>query len=170
MNAVALLKDEHAKAAEAGVVQSIAILGFIHAKAAGAAGAGREEDVALRDFFLSQSAFPQLLQVAHQAANGEVGWVALAVVAVLLAGLEVGAAGHREAPAMVAGTLKDGEDQLFMLPGESADEDGDVVTLGQCERQFFRPAVVFDRCNRLQEGQRLVLNGLHLSLLLGKRR
>jgi hypothetical protein len=149
VNAIALLEDEHAKAAESGIVQSIAVLGFIHAEAAWAAGAGGEEDVSLCDLFFGQAAFPQLLQVAHQTADGEIGWVALAVVAVLFAGLEVGAAGHGETAATVAGTLKDGQDQLFMLPGKSADEDGNGVTLGQCERQLFWPAVVLDWRNGL---------------------
>ena len=53
--AAGLLEQEHAEAVEAGIAQGQAILGLVHAEAAGSAGAGREEDVAVDDFLLGKS-------------------------------------------------------------------------------------------------------------------
>ena len=50
-----LLEQQHAETVEARVAQRQAILGFVHAEAARAAGAGGEEDVAVDDFLLGQA-------------------------------------------------------------------------------------------------------------------
>ena len=47
--AARLLEEHDAEAVEAGVAERLAVLGDVHAEAARAAGAGREEDVVLDD-------------------------------------------------------------------------------------------------------------------------
>ena len=78
--------------------------------------------------------FLEDLQILHQVADGEVGRIALAVVAEFLAGLERGDVRHRQLLAAVAAALKDGADQVFVLPGEAAEQDGHLVALfgGKC--------------------------------------
>jgi hypothetical protein len=86
--AAGLLEQQHAEAVETRVAQRQAILGFVHAEAAGSASARGEEHVAVDDFLLGQPLLFQALQILHQVADGEVSRVALAVVAVFLARLK----------------------------------------------------------------------------------
>ena len=88
LDAVASLKQQHAEAVEAGILQRKAILRLIHAEAARAAGAGGEEDVVVEDLLAGHAFLLQQLQIPHQIADGEISRIALAVVAELLAGLE----------------------------------------------------------------------------------
>ena len=67
VQAAALLEQQHAEAVEAGVAQRQAVLGFVHAEAARAAGARGEEDVAVDDFLLGQ---PLLFQASAGTAPG----------------------------------------------------------------------------------------------------
>ena len=55
VQAAALLEQQHAEFVEARVAQRQPVLGFVHAEAAGAAGAGGEEDVAVADLLLGQA-------------------------------------------------------------------------------------------------------------------
>ena len=71
----------------------------------------------------------QALHELHQVADGEVGGVALAVVAVFLAELERLLVGDGHGFALVAQAFERAVDQLFVLPGEAAEEDGGVVAL-----------------------------------------
>ena len=73
-----------------------------------------------------QPFFLQKLQVLHQIADGEIGRITLAVVAELFAGLEGGDVGNRQLFAAVATTLKDGTDQVLMLPGKAAKQNRDA--------------------------------------------
>ena len=136
--AAGLLEQEHAETVEAGVAQGQAVLGLVHAETAGSAGAGREEHVAVDDFLLGEPLLFQVLQVLHQVTDGEVGRVALAVVAVFLAGLErldVGS-GHGFGP--VAQTFQGAMHQLFVLPGQTAEQKRGVAPLFLGERFLLR--------------------------------
>ena len=72
----------------------------------------------------------QLLQIAHQVADGEVCRVALAVVAELLSRLEVRDHRSGNVLATVAAAVEDCLDHLFVLPGQPAKENGYVVAFG----------------------------------------
>ena len=87
------LEEQHAEAVEAGILQREAIFGFVHAEAARAARSGGEEDVVVEDVLARHALLFERLQVLHQVADGEVGRIALAVVAELLAELEAGTSG-----------------------------------------------------------------------------
>ena len=121
-----LLEQQHAEAVEPGVAQRQAVLGFVHAEAARAAGAGGEEHVAVDDFLLGQSLLFQALQVLHQVADGEISGVALAVVAVLLAGLEGLHVGRGHGFGAVAQSFESAVHQLFVLPGQAAEQQRGV--------------------------------------------
>ena len=125
-----LLKQQHAESIKARVAQCQAILGFVHAEAAGAAGAGGEENVTVNDLLLGQALLFQASGQTAQGCHGEVRGVALAVVAVFLAELEGVLVGDRQGFALVAETFQSAVDKLFMLPGEAAEENGGVIALG----------------------------------------
>ena len=55
VQAAALLEQQDAELVKPGVAQGEAVFGFIHTEAAGAAGAGGEEDVAVADFVLGKT-------------------------------------------------------------------------------------------------------------------
>src|SRR5207302_11144513 len=67
---------------------------------------------------------------------------ALAVVAVLLAGLKCGDATNLRPRSAKPAALEDGANQVFMLPRETAEHNGDLVPLfcGKCA--FHRPVEV----------------------------
>ncbi len=127
--AAGLLEEQDAEAVVAGVAEGEAILGLVHAEAAGTAGAGGEEDVAVDDVLLGEALVFEVLEVLDQVADGEVGRVALAVVAELLAGLEGGDVGGGDGLAGVAEALQGAVDQLFVLPGEAAEQNGRLAAL-----------------------------------------
>ncbi len=138
LDAVGLLEEQYAEAIEAGILQREAVFGLVHAEAAGSAGAGGEEDVVVDDLLAGLSLLLQILQVAHQVADGEVGGIALAVVAVLFAGLEVGDYWRGDVLATVAAAVEDGLDHFFVLPGKSPEEDRDVIALRTSEGALHR--------------------------------
>ena len=125
-----LLKQQHAEAIKSRVAQRQTILGFVHSEAAGPAGAGGDEDVAVDDLLLGQAFLFQVLDKLHKVADGEVGGIALSIVAILFAELEGLLVGHRDRLALVAEAFQRAMDQLFVLPGEAAEENGGVVALG----------------------------------------
>src|ERR1019366_5356076 len=127
--AAGLLEEEHAEAIEAGVAQGEAIFGFIHAEAAGSAGAGGEENVAVDDLLLGNALLFQGLQVLDQVADGEVGGIALSVVAVLFAGLERLYVRRGNGFGAIAEALQGAVHQLFVFPGESTEEEGGLGAL-----------------------------------------
>ncbi len=99
LEAALLLEQQHAEAVEAGVAQRLAVLGDVHAEAARAAGAGGQEDVVLDDLLGRDLLIvAQPGQVLDQVADGEVGRVALAAVAELLAEGQRGVVRARRAP------------------------------------------------------------------------
>ena len=144
VQAAALLEQEHAEFLEAGVAQREAIFSFVHAEAAGAAGAGGEEDVAVADFVLGKAFGFKVLHELHQVADGEVGGIALAVVAVLFAELEGLFVGHRHGLALVAEALKRGVHEALVLPGETAEQNCGVIALELGEGPLNRLVEVLD--------------------------
>ena len=88
LDSVAVLEQQDAEAVEAGILQRETIFGLVHAEAAGTARAGGKEDVVVQNLLAWHAFFLQELQILHQIADGEVGRIALAVVAEFLAGLE----------------------------------------------------------------------------------
>ena len=77
-------------------------LGLVHAEAARPAAARREEDVAVHDVLARHAGGLEFLEVLDQVADREVGRVAQAVVAVLLADEAGGQVGLRQRLAAVA--------------------------------------------------------------------
>ena len=133
-----LLEQQHAEAVEPRVAQRQAVLGFVHAEAARPAGAGGEEHVAVDDFLLGQPLLFQALQILHQVADGEIGRVALAVVAVLLAGLEGLHVGSGHGLGTVAQAFERAMHQLFVLPGQTAEQQRGMGALFLGERLLHR--------------------------------
>ncbi len=142
--AAGLLEQEHAESVEPGIAQGEAIFGLIHAEAAGSARAGREEDVAIDDFLLGNSLFFQGLQILHQVADGEVGGIALAVVAVLLPRLKRLDVGRGDGFGAIAEAFKSAMHQLFVLPGQSTEKEGGLSTLVFGEMPLFRTLEMVD--------------------------
>ena len=129
IQAARLLEQQHAEAVESGVAQRQPVLGLVHAEAAGTAGAGREEDVAVDDFLLGEPLLFEALQILHQVADGEIGRIALAVVAVLLAGLERVHVGRGHGFGAVAQSFEGAMHQLFVFPGQAAEEQRGAAAL-----------------------------------------
>ena len=71
----------------------------------------------------------QELEVLHQIANGEICRITLPVIAKLLAGLECGNVGNRQLLAAIAASLEDGANQVLVLPGEAAKQNGYPIPL-----------------------------------------
>src|SRR5262249_1272600 len=138
LDAVAVFEEQDSEAVKAGVLQGEAVLSFVHAEAAGAAGASREEDVVVEDLLAGEPFLLEELQILKQIADRGIGRIALAVVAKFFARLEPGDVGDGELLAAIAAALEDGADQVFVLPGEAAEQDGDVLALLCREGTFDR--------------------------------
>ena len=118
LQAVAIVEQKHAEAVKARILQRKAVFGFVHAEPARAAGARGKEHVIIENFLARLARSFEGLQVLHEVADGEVGRIALAVVAILFPELETGDIGHRHAFTVVTRAEKYGADQLFVLPGK----------------------------------------------------
>ena len=138
--AVLVMEEQDAEAVEPRIFQREAVLGLVHPEAAGPARAGREEDVVVEDLLARDPRFFQRLKMLHEVSDREVGRVALAVVAVFLADLKGGHVGHGQPLALVVAALKDGANQLLVLPGEAAKENGDASALFGGEGALEGPA------------------------------
>ena len=69
------------------------------------------------------------MQILHQVADGEIGGIALAVVAIFLAGLKRLHVGRRDGFGQVAETFERTVHQLFVFPGEPAEQQRGVAAL-----------------------------------------
>ena len=137
-NAVTVFEQKDAKTVKAGIFQREAIFRLVHAEAAWTAGTRGEENEVVQNLFARKPFLLQKLKVLHQIADGEVGWITLAVVAELLAGLEGRDVRNRQLLAAVATTLKDSTDQVLVLPGKAAKQNRDLITLLGCKRPLNR--------------------------------
>src|SRR6185503_18552293 len=99
------------------------------AEPAWAARSRREEDVIINDFLTIHPAGFELLQILDQVADGKVSRIALPVVPVLFAKLERRHIRTWHDFTLVAASLKNGADQGFMFPRQSAEQDRDMVAL-----------------------------------------
>ena len=131
-----LLEQEHAEAIEPGITQGKAVLRFVHAEAAGTAGAGREEHVAVDDFLLRDALFFQRLEVLNQVTDGEVSGITLAVIAVFLTGLEGRNVRSGNGFGAVAETFERAVDEFLVFPRESAEEERGLSALSLGEMVF----------------------------------
>ena len=119
-----LLEQEHAETVEAGVAQGLSVLGHVGAEAARAAGAGGDEEVAVDDVVLRHAPLvPHVLQDLHQVADGEVGGVALAAVAKLLAHGEGGVVGGVDGLDFVPDAAQRRGDEHVVGHGQAAHQD-----------------------------------------------
>ena len=85
-----------------------------------------------------------VLQVLHQVADGKIGRVALAVVAVFLAGLERLDVGGGNGFGAVAETFESAMHQLFVLPGQAAEQQRGIGALFLRERLLLRSFEMMD--------------------------
>src|SRR5438552_8983841 len=119
-DAVAVFKQQHAEAVKSSILQRKPILGFVHAEAAWSARSRSEEDVVVQNLLARDTFLLQKLEILHQVPDGKIRRIALAIVAVLFARLEGGDVRHRQLLAAIAAALKDGANQILMLPCETA--------------------------------------------------
>ena len=129
----ALLEQQHAEAVIAGVAQRQAVLGFVHAEAARATGAGGQEDIVVDNVLPLHARAFERLQVLHQVPDGEIRRIALAVVAILLAELERAHVGRGHHLALVSQAFDGAMHQLLVFPGEAAEQQRGARTLLGCE-------------------------------------
>jgi len=89
--------------------------------------------MAIDDLLPGHALFFEPLQVLHQVADGKVSRVTLAVVAVLFAGLESAHVGCGDGLGAVAQAFEGAVHQLFVLPGEAAEEQrgGGALVFGE---------------------------------------
>src|SRR5262249_44194507 len=139
------LEEQHAEAIKPRVLQSQPVLRFIHTEAAWTARARGKEHVLVDDFLARHPVRLQALQVLHQISHREIGWIALAVVSVFFPELERGHVRNRENSAGIATGLKNGLNDFFVLPRQSAEEDGDFAALLRGEGSFYGAAEVMRR-------------------------
>ena len=116
--------------------------GFIHAEAARAASAGGEEHVLVDDLLLADALLFQGLQVLHEVTDGEVGGIALAVVAVLFAKLECAHVGRGHWPSLVAEPFQRAMHQLLVFPSQPSKQQRGEGALVLGERTLHRPLEV----------------------------
>src|SRR5262249_5286794 len=107
-----------------------------------AAGASGEEDIILDDVLPRNTFRLQELEILHQIAHGEICWITLTVVAILLAQLESSNIGNRQNLAAIAAALEDSTNQRLMFPGESAEKYRYLMPLFRSKRAFDRTGKV----------------------------
>jgi hypothetical protein len=134
LDSVTVFEQENAETVEARILQGESIFRFVHAESARTAGTSGEKDVVIENLLARQAFFLQKLEILHQIAYGEVGRIALAVIAELLTGLKCGHVGHRQLLAAVAATLEDRANQVLVLPGKASKQNRDAVPLFRGER------------------------------------
>src|SRR5438046_5960549 len=101
-DAVAVFKQQHAEAVKSSILQRKPILGFVHAEAAWSARSRGEEDVVVQNLLARNTFLLQKLEILHQISDSKICRIALAVVAVLFAGLKGGDVRHRQLLAAIA--------------------------------------------------------------------
>ena len=83
------------------------------------------------------------MEILHQVSDGEIRRIALAVVAIFLAGLKSGNIRHRELFARVAAALEDRTNQILVLPGEAAKQDCRMRSLVRGKRPLYGTMEMF---------------------------
>src|SRR5262249_23694184 len=116
------------------ILESEAILGFVHAEAARSARARGKENIIVQNLLARDTFLFKKLKILHQVSDGEICRVALSVVAVFFARLKGGDVRNRQLFAAIAAPLKNRTNQVFVLPGESTKQNRGVRTLIGGER------------------------------------
>jgi hypothetical protein len=123
------LVEHDAESLIAGVLQRQPVLRFIHAEAAGTAGAGGEKNILFLNLVARIALIFQRTQKLDEVADCEIGGIALAVIAEFPAkgeGLHIRSGQHLAA---ITAGAQNGLDEALMLPGEAAEEDRHLVPL-----------------------------------------
>ena len=139
-----LLEELHAEAVEAGVPQRQPEFRLVHPEAARPARPRGEEDVTVEDLLPGEPLRLETLQVLHEVADGEVGRVALPVVAELLSRLEGRDVGGRDHLDVIAEPLERAVDEILVLPRQPSEEDRRLRPLRLREGTFDGTVEVFD--------------------------
>src|SRR5262249_34133288 len=125
LDSLLLLKQEHAKPVETGVLQRKAVFRFIHPEAARSAGAGREEHGPHDDLFPRHLLLFESLEILNQISDSKISRIALAVISVFLPELKCRDVRRGDDFTLVAAAFEHGLDQLLVFPGEAAEKNGD---------------------------------------------
>src|SRR6266567_6875401 len=128
LDSIAVFKEQHTEAVEPRVLQCKAILGLIHAKPARTARTRREEDIVVQNVFARSAFLFQKLEILHEISNREISWIALPVVAILLADLKRRHVRHRELLATISTALEYRANQILVLPGEATKQNRHATT------------------------------------------
>src|SRR5262249_33645624 len=120
------------------IAQRQPILRLVHPETARPTGASREEDVVVENLLTRLAFLLKSLQKLHQIADREVGGIALAVVAVFFASLKSRYVRDRKRATFISQSFKRPMDQLFMFPGETAEQKRGVCPLALREWVFDR--------------------------------
>ncbi len=129
-----LLEEQDPEAVEARVADRLAVLGHVHAEAAGTARAGRDERVALDDFVGGEAFFvSEPAELLHEVAHREVRRVALSSVAELLAEAQRVVVGAVERAHFVADALEGTFDEVVVRHRQATDEQRRLAPLARGE-------------------------------------
>ncbi len=102
-----LLEEQDAETVEACILQCEPVLCLVHPKAARPTRSCRKENVIVQDVIAGDSLLFEALEMLDEVSHCEVGWIALAIVAVFLARLEIRDVGRGNHLALVTGALED---------------------------------------------------------------
>ena len=133
-----MLEQQHSETVKTGVAQCQTILGFVHAKAARTAGAGGKEYVAVNNLLLGHALLFKALQVLDHIAHGEVGGIALAVVAEFFAELESVHIGRGNHFGLIAQAFQRAVYQLLVLPRQATEKQRGLAALFLGEHLLLR--------------------------------
>ena len=139
-----LRQQEEAEILQAHAVEGHLIGFVVLAEAAGAAGAGRQEDVVVQRLLLPVDGH-FVLQEIHQAARGKDRGAARAGVDQFLAGVQVRARDIGQRLGVVIQIVEDALDQPLVLPGQAAEQNRGLLPLFPCEGPRFIGSVVSNR-------------------------
>ncbi len=147
LHAVVLLEAEDAEAIVSGCIQRGAELRFIHAEAAGAVGAGGEEQVVAHNLFARLGPL-QPPQILNQVADREVRRIAKTIAAVFFADLVRQAIRLGKPLCFQSAAPQHRLDHAFVLPGEATEQNGDMAALGGLKGCFFRTQEMLSHCRQ----------------------
>ena len=127
IDTMVLLEKQDSKLSEPRILQRHSILGLVGAEAARPAGSRSNKNVIGNDFLAGKTSCFLRPQELDEVADGEVSRIALAVVAILLAGLEGGHVGVRQPLEAIAAAAKHGFNEALVFPGKASEKNGDAV-------------------------------------------
>src|SRR5262249_38109677 len=132
------LEQQNAKAVEAGVLDAKPIFSFVHPETARSARPSGEEDISVDNFLPGKPLSLERLQVLDQMPDHEVRRFALSVIAVFLTALAPGDVRGGQQGDVVSCRFESRANQPFVLPGQPAEQDSDLIPLRRSKRPFNR--------------------------------